>query len=194
MPKIVDHEKRRKMIAEATWRVICEHGMEGATVRKIAKEAGMSLGALQHYFTNQNELLSYAMKLVQERAAIRINQIAEQDIPIKEKVVNILLETIPTNKETMTEVHVWFEFIVYIRNKPDVFKRQNDGILSSMRNFIHILDEQQFLKNGLNKEVEAEKLYAIIDGLALHAMLEPERLNREFIKIVLTDHVERILK
>lgn len=45
MPKQIDHEKRRKQIAEATWRVILERGMEGASARNIAKEAGLSLEA-----------------------------------------------------------------------------------------------------------------------------------------------------
>ncbi len=67
MPKIIDHEKRRKQIAEATWRTILERGMEGATVRNIAQEAGLSLGALRHYFTTQDELLGYAMTLVKEK-------------------------------------------------------------------------------------------------------------------------------
>ncbi len=39
--------------------------MEGATVN-IAQEAGLSLGALRHYFTTQDELLGYAMILVKE--------------------------------------------------------------------------------------------------------------------------------
>lgn len=41
MPKIVDHEKRRKRIAKAMWKVILKKGMEGATVRNIAQEAGL---------------------------------------------------------------------------------------------------------------------------------------------------------
>lgn len=74
MPKQIDHEKRRKEIAEATWRVILERGMEGASARNIAKEAGLSLGALRHYFSTQDELLVFAMKLVQEKVMARYRE------------------------------------------------------------------------------------------------------------------------
>lgn len=194
MPKIIDHEIRKKVIAEATLRVISEKGMKGATVRNIAKEAGVSIGALQHYFSTQTELLKYAMNLVIERVTERINHIAKQDIPPRKMVVQILLEIIPTNEETKTEMHVWFEFIVFARNKPDIFYIQSDGLLKNLNRFMNILEEKKILKKNLNKEVEAEKLYAIVDGLALHAMLDPDRLNKDLIITILTDHVDHLFQ
>ena len=67
MPKIVDHDKQRLLVAEAAWRVIRRDGMEQASVRKIAEEAGISPGSMRHYFSTQSELLLYAMTLVSDR-------------------------------------------------------------------------------------------------------------------------------
>ena len=39
MPKIVDWDERRDEILSATWRVIARDGIDGATIRAIAKEA-----------------------------------------------------------------------------------------------------------------------------------------------------------
>ena len=36
MPKIVDHDERRRSIIEATWRVIAREGIASATTRGIA--------------------------------------------------------------------------------------------------------------------------------------------------------------
>ncbi|ASS71179.1 TetR/AcrR family transcriptional regulator [Bacillus atrophaeus] len=192
MPKRIDHEKRRKQIAEAAWRVILERGMEGATVRNIAEEAELSLGALRHYFSTQDELLVYAMKLVKEKAAARINEIALQDLPPKEKILNILLEIVPTDDETRAEMEVWFAFTAYFRHKETVYDAQHDGIFIAMRKLIDYLDQFHLLQNHLDKEIETEKLYALIDGLALHAMLEPERVNRKRIERVLIQHLHSI--
>ena len=74
MPKIVDHEARRKELAEAAWRVIRREGLEGASVRNVAKEAGMSLGSLRHYFATQSELLAFSMRMVGERVKERIKK------------------------------------------------------------------------------------------------------------------------
>ncbi|TWH27610.1 TetR family transcriptional regulator [Bacillus subtilis J22] len=118
MPKQIDHEKRRKQIAEATWRVILERGMEGASARNIAKEAGLSLGALRHYFSTQDELLAFAMKLVQEKVTARIKDIAVRDLLPKKKVLQILLEMVPTNEETIREMEVWFGLLLLLM--PDI--------------------------------------------------------------------------
>ncbi|TKI58836.1 TetR family transcriptional regulator [Brevibacillus antibioticus] len=190
MPKIIDHEKRREQIAEATWRVIVEQGMEGATVRGIAKEAGLSLGALRHYFATQDELLMYAMQLVKERATARIAEIsANEKWAPKERITKIFLELLPTNQEKMIEMEVWFAFTVYFRHKKEGFDAQHDGIYAGIRNLLDSADQLNLLRKELDKEMEAEKLYAVIDGLALHAYLEPQRVNGERITEVLEHHL-----
>lgn len=190
MPKIIDHEKRREQIAEATWRVIVEQGMEGATVRGIAKEAGLSLGALRHYFATQDELLMYAMQLVKERATARIAQIAaNEEWAPKERVTKIFLELLPTNQEKMVEMEVWFAFTVYFRHKREGFDAQHDGIYAGVRKLLDSADQMNLLRKGLDKEMETEKLYAVIDGLALHAYLEPQRVDGERITKVLEHHL-----
>ena len=190
MPKIIDHEKRREQIAEATWRVIVEQGMEGATVRGIAKEAGLSLGALRHYFATQDELLMYAMQLVKERATARIAEIsANEKWAPKERITKILLELLPTNQEKMIEMEVWFAFTVYFRHKKEGFDAQHDGIYAAVRKLLDSADQLNLLRKELDKEMEAERLYAVIDGLALHAYLEPQRVDGERITKVLEHHL-----
>lgn len=192
MPKIVDHEERRNEIAEATWRVIVNLGMKGATVRNIAKEAGLSLGALRHYFATQDELLTFAMKLVKEKATARINEIAIGDLPPKDKILRILLELVPTDEQKTAEMEVWFAFTFHKRYEGELFDANHDEIYNGMRKLIEGLDYYGLLRKELDKAVETERLYALIDGIALHALLEPHRLDRERIVEVLTYHLNSI--
>lgn len=194
MPKLVDHDKRKKHIAEATWRVILEQGMEGATVRNIAKEAGLSLGALRHYFSTQDELLIYAMELVKEQAEARINQIVVEGLPPKETILKILMELVPATKETMAEMEVWFAFIAYSRHKEAGFDARHDGILHGISRMVRYLHETKLLREGLDVNLETERLYALVNGLALHAMLDPNRVNRKQLADVLTSHIDLICK
>lgn len=193
MPKIVDHLERKNHIAEATWRVILNQGMKGASVRNIAKEAGLSLGALRHYFSTQDELLTFAMKLVKDKAAARIMEIAVLDLPPKDKVLKILLELVPVDNEKMAEMEVWFAFTFHTRYMvEDVFDAQHDGIFIGIKKLIDNLESHNQLRTGLDKTIEAERMYALIDGIAMHAMLEPERVNSERIENVLTYHINSI--
>ena len=57
MPKIVDVEQRRAELADAAARLIARSGIEAATMREVAAEAGLTTGALTHYFADKHELL-----------------------------------------------------------------------------------------------------------------------------------------
>lgn len=194
MPKIVDHEERRKQIAEATWRVILRWGMKGATVRKIAQEAGVSLGALRHYFTTQDELLLFAMKLVKERAAQRIREVQMRDLCPKEMVIQILLEILPVDEQRMAEMEVWFAFVFHQKYRESESEELQVGFFPQIRSILSKLQQQDLLQKGLDLETEAEKLYAIIDGIAVHAMLESQRLLPERIEQVLRHHLDSVFQ
>lgn len=161
-------------------------------MRNIAAEAGLSLGALRHYFTTQEELLAYAMKLVKERASERINAIIAMDLPPKRKLLRILLEIVPVNETTTAEMEVWFAFTFYHRRKPESFEAKHDGVYDGMKKLIDFLTAHRLLRPGLDAEIETETLYAIVDGIAMHALLEPERVTKERVERVLTRYLDDI--
>ncbi|MFT4294694.1 MAG: TetR family transcriptional regulator C-terminal domain-containing protein [Micropruina sp.] len=74
MPKRVDHHERRESIAHALWRVVDQQGWAKATMREVAREAGVSLGQLQHYFSSRDEMLAFAMEFTSERTAHRVER------------------------------------------------------------------------------------------------------------------------
>ncbi|WP_114496550.1 TetR/AcrR family transcriptional regulator [Fontibacillus phaseoli] len=189
MPKQVDHEQRKQNIAEATWRVIVNQGMEEATVRNIAKEANLSLGALRHDFPSQESLLAYAMNLVKERAGLRIAAIAAQDLPPKDKVLGMLLEIVPTDEQTRAEMEVWFVFTAYHNHKRDNFDAHHDGISGLIRHILEQLNRLGLLKQEVQMDLEADKLYALVDGLAMHALFDPQRLDKERVTRVLESYL-----
>lgn len=72
MPKLVDHDERRRSIAAATWRLIAAKGIDAANMRDIAAEAGYTNGALSHYFSGKDEIVRTAFELVFEATNDRI--------------------------------------------------------------------------------------------------------------------------
>ncbi|MCK7622981.1 TetR family transcriptional regulator C-terminal domain-containing protein [Streptomyces sp. RS10V-4] len=61
MPKIVDHEERRKRLVEAVWALAVRGGIEQVTLRKVADEAGVSMGQVQHYYSSMHALVRDAL-------------------------------------------------------------------------------------------------------------------------------------
>lgn len=74
MPKQVDHHERRTSIAHALWRVVDQQGWMKATMREVAREAGVSRGQLQHYFSSRAEMLTFAMEFASEQTSRRVER------------------------------------------------------------------------------------------------------------------------
>ncbi|MFD7075337.1 TetR/AcrR family transcriptional regulator [Nocardioides sp. NPDC059952] len=74
MPKRVDHRERREAIAHALWRVVEQQGWPRATMREVAREADVSLGQLQHYFSSRTAMLTFAMEFAAEQTSARVTR------------------------------------------------------------------------------------------------------------------------
>ena len=79
MPKLVDHDQRRREIAAALTRLIVRVGVEGASVRAVAAEAGWSMGAVRYYFGTQEELLRFAVTLQDLRTVMLLRRQLSQE-------------------------------------------------------------------------------------------------------------------
>jgi AcrR family transcriptional regulator len=72
VPVTVDHDVRRREVAEAVWRVLAATGFAGLSLRAVAKELGATTGLLTHYFRSKRELVQHALEVVHERTAPRM--------------------------------------------------------------------------------------------------------------------------
>lgn len=72
--------ERRREILEATLEIISEHGVEGATVSRIAEAVGLTPGALYRHFANLGALIAEANKVANERALSWMESSAEPHV------------------------------------------------------------------------------------------------------------------
>lgn len=196
MPKIVDHDKQRLLVAEAAWRVIRRDGMEQASVRNIAVEAGISAGSMRHYFSTQSELLLYAMNLVSERVSNRITRMSFDASPL-ENMKLLLLELLPNTDEKMAEMEVWYAFTAKSKTEPALKEHADkvyDELRHAMATVITYLMELNLSRTGLDKELEIERLYALVDGLGIHAILRPDQVNTKIMEDILTMHLATLFR
>ena len=64
MPKKVDHQERRTLIADALMRVAADQGLEAVSLRHVAAAAGVSSGMVQHYFRTKDEMMAARERLI----------------------------------------------------------------------------------------------------------------------------------
>ena len=69
--ELVREQRRKQQILPAVIAVVAEDGFEGATMRKIAERAGVSVGMLSYYYRNKREMIQDALRDAHNRAARR---------------------------------------------------------------------------------------------------------------------------
>lgn len=118
MPKIVDHDERRLELVDATWRIIARLGIEGATMREIALEAGFANGALKPYFPTKDTLLTFAFRHVFNRTNQRIAEVTAGKAGIP-ALRAFCIEVLPLDSERVNEARIVVPFWQKAINDPD---------------------------------------------------------------------------
>jgi AcrR family transcriptional regulator len=194
MPKLVDHEQRRAQLAEAVWTVIRRDGLEHASVRNVAREAGLSMGSLRHDFATQSELLCFAMQLVGDRARDRVRAL-EPAGDARQLAEQLLHQLVPLDDERRAESEVWLAFTGRALVDPQqraIHQQIHDQLNGACTTAITLLVDAGLAADGLDVALEASRLHALLDGLALHAVMRPEQVPPWRATAVIARHLDTL--
>jgi AcrR family transcriptional regulator len=194
MPKVVDHEQRRRELGHAVWRVIRRGGIDQASVRTVAQEAGWSAGALRHYFATQSELLAFAMRLVVERIEGRIAALDRPTEP-REAVEQVLHELLPLDDERRAENEVWLAFTARALIDPELRAQHSevhDALHRACASALEALAAAGRANASVATALQVERLHALLDGLAVHTALRPDLMPPKQIVAVVRLHLDAL--
>ena len=171
MPKLVDHEAKRREILEVTWRLIATRGADAATMREIAREAGYANGALAHYFANKDALIEAAFGYVFDRTNDRIRE-ATVGLRGLAALRAFLVEVLPITEVTRLEARIVLPF--WSRTVADERVAElNDAAMQRWRRELAELLEQAREDGDVTvdtpDDVLAEQLLAMAMGLQVLA-------------------------
>ena len=198
VPKIVDAEVRRGEVVEAVFRIIAVDGLERASLREVADEAGLAVGSVRHYFASSEELLSYSFATVVDRILLRLSDAQAKLETLKpgapghhEAVLTLLGEMLPLDEERAVDACVWMAFKNAARIRPFLAAeadRSHRGVAAVVGQLVTALVPD----DGSGRHslvIEAERLLATIDGLCMHALLQPEWMTAQMCHDVLERHL-----
>ncbi|MFE3947800.1 TetR/AcrR family transcriptional regulator [Streptomyces sp. NPDC059118] len=131
MPKQVDHRERRETIARALWRVVEQRGIAHASVREVAQEAGISHGAVQHYFATREELLIFAMDFASEQTSLRVAEsirgIGDPPHP-RDMLRAMLTEMLPLHPDARATSRMSAAYVLEALHNANIHTRTRDGL------------------------------------------------------------------
>ncbi|MEO3748181.1 TetR/AcrR family transcriptional regulator [Plantactinospora sp. B5E13] len=123
MPKRVDHQARRALIAEALLRIAADRGLEEVSLRHVAAEAGVSSGMVQHYFRTKDEMMAFAMEVVRDNAQVRLaaaeQALGESPSP-RVSLRALLMALLPLDERRQLDGRVALAFLAYAAVRPAI--------------------------------------------------------------------------
>ena len=168
---------RREEILQAANRAFADHGYRGASLAAIAESVGLSQPGLLHHFPSKEELLWEVLRLRQERDLERIDAVTAE----RTGYLEALLELCRRNEQSPGLVRL---FTVLAAEAVDAdhpgnehFRERYDELRKQVAR--RLADEQREgrIAPGLDPELLAPQVLAMLDGLQLQWLLDPAAVD-----------------
>jgi AcrR family transcriptional regulator len=171
MPKIIDIDERRQELTDAAARLIARAGLGAATLRDVAAEAGLTTGALTHYFADKRELLhSTFVASLQLRRARRPEEQPDDPHATLRAALAIGL---PTDEDTRRHWMVTVAFCAEANGDAALAATQRDAYRDHRLRVAGLVE--RCTGGSVDDSLEiAEQLIGAVDGIALQALFDPE--------------------
>lgn len=194
MPKIVDHDQRRRDLVQATLRIIVRQGLSGATMRDIATEAGFSNGAIKPYFASKSALLAATYLFVFDSTNERVDR-AVAGLSGLAALEAFGREVLPLDDALRDEARVvlsfWGEVAqadVHVRTTRPTIEQWRQRIIAWLEQALHVGE----LAEGVNIPLEADLMLTHMMGAQVNRITDGDRYDGAAFAAQLSYWVERL--
>ena len=178
MAKKVDHEQRKREIAEKAIRLFSQVGYDNVSLIMIAAAAGISRTVLYRYFCSKREVMDAAIVMVTDGIEKRCTKIMSSRSKNTEKLVGIchtVVDVMFKNKEFLVAV---FDFVVGMaRSGADMdsnIRRFTSGTRNALKRLIELAIEKGEVPDILVVERISDAIYAQFESCAMRIVIGTE--------------------
>ncbi|MEU1879219.1 TetR family transcriptional regulator [Streptosporangium sp. NPDC020072] len=166
MPKHVDHDARREEIARAALRLCVREGPEAVTVGRVAVEASISKGLVQHYFPAKEELLRLAATMRRHDIESAFAAAVRPGDPPRTALRQVLLALVDLGAEQILTGHA---FLASTAANPQLHRLYREGLSAATAAVTRLVAEAY--GPAVAAEAEARILLGAAGALADALML-----------------------
>lgn len=195
MAKKVDHDQRRREIAETAIRLFSQVGYDNVSLIMIAAATGISRTALYRYFCSKREVMDAAIVAVTDVIERRCAKIMFSRARNTEKLKGIchtVVEEMFGKKEFLVAV---FDFVVGMVRTGAEMDANIGRFTAGTRNAIRLLVEHAIAKGEIPRKLVSERIsdaiYAQFESCAMRIVVGTER-NAKAAKVRFSDVINAI--
>ena len=180
-------EARKAEILEAAFELFATEGYHGASVSKIAKQAGISKGLMYNYFNSKEDVLRAIMRDIMNQVTNRFD--VESIEKLEEKDV---FNWVDLSFDVVSEDPVKWRLYTSLSTQPEVTPILIEEASGNIGSFVTKLHD--FLKGKKVKDPMflVSQIAAYVDGVQMHILLSPEQFPIEKSKKAIKDLIKSL--
>ncbi|MDD2058034.1 TetR family transcriptional regulator C-terminal domain-containing protein [Pseudomonas sp. GD03860] len=169
-------ELRKANLVEATLACLKRHGFQGASIRKISAEAGVSVGLISHHYSGKDELVAEAYMAVTGRVMQLLREAMAQVAPnARERLSAFFRGSFSAELLDPQLLDAWLAFWGAVKTA-EAINQAHDHSYGEYRRELRTLLHELALEESweqFDADLAAISLSALLDGLWLESGLNP---------------------
>ncbi|WP_291075323.1 TetR/AcrR family transcriptional regulator [Hyphomonas sp.] len=173
-------ESRLSEILDCAELHFVEKGFHGAGISGIAKECGISVGHLYHYFSSKDMLVEAVVERELTRQQERLADFqALDDTEIRDQLIPMVLETITKHQDPFRTV-LNFEILAEAQRNPSVASILHRFDQNIRTEFCKVLERAGIPSPMLRTEM----LFTFFSGIPARSLRHPEQERAQFLDLM----------
>lgn len=178
LPRRAEPDQRRHSLIEATMRVLASAGSTGATVRAIAREAGVSAGLVGHYFEGIDGLIAATYAHVDAMVTTALDAAVAAAGPSPRARLDAFVTASFTAPIARPELlATWIAFWSLVTSQPAIARQHDEQYAGYRARLENLLTQAGSPAPALRHAAIA--VTALVDGLWLELCLSPDCFSGE---------------
>ncbi|MEV0729667.1 TetR family transcriptional regulator C-terminal domain-containing protein [Polymorphospora sp. NPDC050346] len=172
MPKVVDHEERRRHLGAAACVVLGRVGSVGMTVRAVAQEAGMALATAQHYLPTRERMVRAAIDHLVDRVVRRARTIPADPITL-DVIRQAMWQLLPLDEERVLEARVWLALTAEAlvdEQVAAILAESETGLRANLERLLSAGKVNGTVGSHVDARAEATALTTLMDGITVRVL------------------------
>lgn len=165
-------------ILRAVVRLIATRGPEQTSVRNVASEAGVSIGAVQHHYRTKDDLLLAAMRGLNAEFITRMQEILAEIPDAKQRLRAFMHAIAAVDSHARDGAVIWTVFAARSCVQQGLRAEHSEN-WAQVEEYIFALMVEAFPECGITRD-DAASLLALADGIAVARAAENnERMTEQ---------------
>ena len=184
----------RELILDAAERVFHQRGVSRTSLQEIAKEAGLTRGAIYWHFENKGELFHAMMERVTLPMMARMTEITPEDEArpldkIRRNTAAALRE-IAHNPQVRRVFEIAMQKVEYVDEMQEMQQRKISGrneCMDDMQHLLQIAQQLGHIKADAHLRNTTIGLFALVGGIKYNWLLDPDAFDLEAVGLATLD-------